>query len=194
MASVGASTATAQPIRRLPQAIRVTAITTPLVGAAIVLLAACATAPPVSVRGTPAAVASLAGEWSGTYSSRATGRSGSIWFTLIEGEDHAHGDVLMTASGAASAYGRNAPDRNPNPYGQRPASGAFLTIRFVRAADGLIDGVLDPYWDPACECWVATAFRGAMGDGRISGTFVSRFGESIASGQWEVTRRPPRSH
>lgn len=162
--------------------------------ACAIALASCATAPSVPVRGTPAAVAPLAGEWSGTYSSRATGRSGSIWFRLIDGEDHAHGDVLMTDSGTASAYGRHAPDRYPYRSEQSPAPPTFLTIRFVRAADGVVDGVLDPYWDPSCACWVLTAFHGEILDGRIAGTFVSRFSESIATGRWEVIRRRPRAN
>lgn len=155
-------------------------------------LSACVSAPPVPVRGTPGAVASLAGEWDGTYSSGTTGRSGSIWFKLIDGEDHAHGDVLMTPAGASTAYGRYAPGQSPAADGQRPGAATFLTIRFVRAADGAVDGVLDPYWDPACDCRVVTAFRGEIGDGRVAGTFVSRYGESIATGRWEATRRRSR--
>ena len=150
---------------------------------------ACASAPVVPIRGELSAAASLAGEWHGTYSSRARGRTGSIWFKLIEGESHAHGDVMMTGAGAPYAFRRDAPDRYPQMYGQSGGRDRFLTIRFVRAADGRIDGVLDPYWDPDCECQVITAFRGDVLDGRIVGTFVSHFGESIATGRWEATRR-----
>ena len=164
--------------------------------AAALVLTACVSAPPVAVRGTPSALASLAGEWDGTYSSRATGRSGTIWFKLIDGEDHAHGDVLMTPAGGSRAYDRRGPEPYPygNPsYAQRRGPDTPLTIRFVRAADGRVDGVLDPYWDPACDCWVLTAFRGELLDGRVAGTFVSRFGESIATGRWDATRRRPRT-
>lgn len=161
---------------------------------AAVTLAACASAPVVPVKGTPDAVAALAGEWLGTYSSRTTGRSGSIWFKLVEGEDHAHGDVLMTADGAPHAYRRDGPDRSSYSSGRRPGPSTFLTIRFVRAADGVIDGVLDPYWDSACECYVFTAFHGQMQDGRIAGTFVSRFGESITAGRWDASRPRPRQN
>jgi hypothetical protein len=157
-----------------------------IIGIAIALNA-CVSAPPVAVRGTPLQVAPLVGEWDGTYSSRATGRSGSIWFKLIEGELHAHGDVLMTAAGAPMPY-RPAP--GPYLYGQRARSDRFLSIRFVQAADGVVDGLLDPYWDPACECLVVTAFRGALRDGHVAGTFISRFGDSVATGRWEARRRP----
>ena len=155
-------------------------------------LGACLSAPPVPVSGQPSALAALAGEWDGTYSSRTTGRSGSIWFSLAAGEDHAHGNVLMTAAGSPTAYRRLPPGSNPYRESERVGPDTFLTIRFVRAADGWIDGVLEPYLDPACGCQVTTAFRGKMGDGRIAGTFVSRSGESIATGRWDVTRRRTR--
>ena len=160
--------------------------------AAALMLSACLSAPPVPVRGHPSALAALAGEWDGTYSSRETGRSGSIWFALVAGEDHAHGDVLMTAAGASVAYRRLPPGPDPYRETERTRPDTFLTIRFVRAADGWIDGVLDPYWDPDCGCQVTTAFRGEIGDGRVAGTFVSRFGESIATGRWGVSRRRTR--
>jgi hypothetical protein len=160
--------------------------------AAALMLSACLSAPPVPVRGQPSALAALAGEWDGTYSSRETGRSGSIWFALVAGEDHAHGDVLMTAAGASVAYRRLPSASNPSRETERARPDTFLTIRFVRAADGWIDGVLDPYWDPDCGCQVTTAFRGRIGDGLVGGTFVSRFGESIATGRWVVSRRRTR--
>jgi hypothetical protein len=155
--------------------------------AAALALTACLSGPSVPLRGTPSQFAFLAGEWDGTYSSRATGRSGSIWFKLVEGEDHAHGDVLMTAAGAAGPYSRHTWDADRS--GRRPYANTMLTIRFVRAADGLVDGLLDPYWDPACECLVTTAFRGEVNDGRVVGTFISRFQASVATGRWEATRR-----
>jgi hypothetical protein len=155
--------------------------------AAAVTLAACASASVVPLRGTPADVASLTGEWDGTYSSQATGRSGSIWFRLVEGENHAHGDVMMTAAGADAPYRRHsweseAPSR-------RSPGNTFLTIRFVRAADGVVDGLLDPYWDASCECLVVTAFRGEALNGKVSGSFISRFADTVATGRWEAKRR-----
>jgi hypothetical protein len=155
--------------------------------AATLTLTGCASAPVAPLRGTPSQFAVLAGEWDGTYSSRATGRSGSIWFKLAEGEDHAHGDVLMTAAGAPGPYSRHRWDAVGSE--RRPFANAVLTIRFVRPSDGVIDGLLDPYWDPACECLVLTAFRGELGDGKVVGTFISRFGDAVATGRWEATRR-----
>lgn len=42
--------------------------------------------------------------WGGTYASRDTGHGGSIWFKLIGGDDHAHGDVLMIGEDRRMAF------------------------------------------------------------------------------------------
>src|SRR3989449_5796806 len=51
--------------------------------------------PPVPLAGTARDVAALAGQWGGSYASAATGRSGSISFTLSAGSDSAFGDAIM---------------------------------------------------------------------------------------------------
>src|SRR5881397_4256440 len=65
------------------------------------LLAACgpATQTPVPLVGAKRDVAALAGHWEGSYSSAATGRSGSISFTLTASGDSAFGDVVMVPRG-----------------------------------------------------------------------------------------------
>ena len=107
-------------------------------------LIGCAPAPPVQVVGSPADVESLAGEWTGTYKSLDGGREGSIWFKLVPGEDHAHGDVLMTPQGRSQAYARYKPGEKP---GQSGAS-QFLSIRFVAVSKGEVSGALEPYLGP----------------------------------------------
>jgi hypothetical protein len=58
----------------------------------IALNVGCASAVPlVPLQGAPSDLVSLVGEWQGEYTSPTSGRSGLIWFTLIAGEDHAHG-------------------------------------------------------------------------------------------------------
>lgn len=99
-----------------------------------VIVSACASAPAVPVRGNPSEIAGIAGEWDGTYSSRATGRSGSIWFKLIEGEDHAHGDVMITGAGATSPFRRYVPERYPYLQGPRPSASPRYPIPFSRSA------------------------------------------------------------
>jgi hypothetical protein len=148
--------------------------------------AACASAPAVPLRGSPTAVAALVGEWNGTYDSRDTGRSGSIWFKLIAGEDHAHGDVLMTPRGAVP-YWRHAPGTGRKMEMEPPSQ--FLTIRFVRVRDNEVRGVLEPYWDPSCQCQAVTTFQGQLAGDRLRGAFDTRLDSGgRSSGQWEVTR------
>lgn len=162
-----------------------------LIASACAAAGACASAPPVPLRGSPAAVAALAGEWSGRYSSRDTGRSGSIWFKLIGGEDHAHGDVLMTPVDAVSPYGRYVP-RTAGPVQQGPVS-QFLTIRFAAVRHAEIRGELERYWDPACSCEAFTTFHGRLTGDRLQGTFFTRFADGgRASGQWDVSRNGSR--
>jgi hypothetical protein len=117
--------------------------------------------------------ASLVGQWHGEYASPATGRSGSIVLYLAEGEDHAHGDVLMIPRGGSDLY-------------------QLLTIRFVRAKGRQISGMLDRYWDPDCNCEVKTSFTGEINGDKIEGTFTSisgRSGVGRSTGWWEVTRK-----
>ena len=150
-------------------------------------LADCASAPVISLRGSPADWTAWAGEWDGTYAGRETGRSGTLWFKLVAGEDHAHGDVQISATGA-EPYTRFPPANWP--MAQPVERQYYIPIRFARADGGLIEGQLDPYWDPAIGSDALTTFRGRMSEGRISGAFVTRYGNGrTARGSWEATRR-----
>jgi hypothetical protein len=153
-------------------------------------LAACASNPaPVNLTADPTGMQLLAGEWSGTYSSRESGRTGSIVFTLIAGEDHAHGDVLMIPVGY---------DQPLEPYQEAAAAAnqapRVLTIDFVSATGKRVTGTLAPYRDPACGCPLATTFEGEIKGDRITGKFQSYHtatGER-QSGEWQVDRKKPR--
>jgi hypothetical protein len=155
----------------------------------LVFAIGCATtSAPVPVEGTPSNVAALAGHWEGTYESEATGRTGSIVFDLVAGEDHAHGDVVMIPRGSTNAY-RPA----PRPTGEGAGSAAtaeLLSIRFVRADGETVNGTLDAYWDPDCNCEVTTTFVGAIFGDRIAGTFTSMRTAGRVTGTWKATRRP----
>src|SRR5438309_1198942 len=163
-------------------------------GAALaVLVAACPAAhqPPVPLAGTTRDVATLAGQWEGSYSSVATGRSGSISFTLSASNDSASGDVIMIPRG----WGR--PLQAWNGQGSagseaRPRS-AVLTINFVRVAGGHVTGTLAPYADPETGAQLATTFEGRLVSDRIEGTYTTRGGGSAdaQTGRWQVTRRKP---
>src|SRR5438132_8948517 len=140
-------------------------------GAALaVLVAACPAAhqPPVPLAGTTRDVATLAGQWEGSYSSAATGRSGSISFTLSAGNDSASGDVIMIPRG----WGRPLQAWNGQAAAgtdARPRS-AVLTIRFVRVTGGRVTGTLAPYADPETGARLFTTFKGRLDGDTIAGT------------------------
>ena len=156
-----------------------------LAGALLAGALGCAyVSPPVTVVGSQPAVRELAGEWWGDYRSEGPiERRGSIHFTLIAGEDHLHGDVLMTPAGSNRPYGRFAGEPGTR---QMPATPESLSIRIVRVGDGAIRGDLEPYWDPDRETTATTTLR----EDTIAGTFVTTFasGALEARGRWRVSR------
>jgi len=157
---------------------------------AAALAAGCHAAAPAPVRltGDPTSLQRLAGEWSGSYQSAATGRSGSIVFTLTAADTSARGDVVMVPRGG------DQPLRPAGPGQFTPDSAAtpqVLVIRFVQAAGDSVSGLLAPYTDPECGCTVTTTFTGRLEGDRIRGTFVSLHAlhGSEYTGTWEVHRR-----
>jgi len=152
------------------------------------LLAACAANPaPVPVVGASADVASLAGEWSGDYSSTESGRSGSISFTLRSAADSAFGDVVMIPAG----WGRPlTPWRGESSSAaQRPQS-EVLTINFVRVQQAHVNGTLAPYADPQTGERLVTTFTGELSGNTISGTYTTRLTSGATqTGRWTVQRR-----
>src|SRR6266511_3584500 len=122
----------------------------------LLLLAACATSQSaVPVIGPAGDVSALTGEWAGDYSSNASGRSGSITFTLRAAADSAFGDVVMIPA----SWGRPlAPWRPDAPAGARPPQPEVLTINFVRVEAGRVTGTLAPYADPVTGERLVTTF------------------------------------
>src|SRR5690242_2313344 len=84
-----------------------------LLAGLILTLTSCAGATVVSLQGPVPDVTALAGEWAGTYTSPDVNRQGTIWFKLVDGEDHAHGEVRMTPNGSAMPYGSDIPTVQP---------------------------------------------------------------------------------
>lgn len=164
------------------------ALSTMLVGVAFM---ACATAPqtPVPLAGAPADVAALAGRWDGSYSSAATGRSGSISFTLTASGDSAFGDVVMIPRG----FGRPLQAAGPAgaPGAPAPPRSSVLSISFVRVAQGHVSGTLAPYADPETGEQLYTTFEGRLRGDAIEGTFTTRRAGAAGTqtGQWKVTRQ-----
>lgn len=155
---------------------------------AATLLAACAANPaPVPVVGPSADVATLAGEWTGDYSSAESGRSGSISFTLRSAADSAFGDVVMIPA----AWGRPlTPWRGEaSSAAQRPQS-EVLTINFVRVQQAHVNGTLAPYADPQTGERLVTAFTGELSGNTISGTYTTRTSSGATqTGRWSVQRK-----
>jgi hypothetical protein len=139
-------------------------------------------APTVAVGGGKSDVSSLSGTWTGTYSSEATGRSGSITFEFKSGKV-GHGDVLMVPKGGLA----------PAPAGSDPSQSMpqVLMINFVNAEGGVLTGTMDPYTDPTCACEVQTTFVGTIQGDSIEGTFTTTPNgpAPITTGKWKMTRQ-----
>ncbi len=131
---------------------------------------------------TGADVSALAGKWTGTYASEATGRTGSIVFELKSGDKVARGDVLMVPAGA-----KDAPTSGPEAVRTMPQ---VLSISFVSATGGILRGTMEPYRDPSCDCEVQTTFVGRPSGDTIEGTYTTTpTGQgAITTGRWKITR------
>jgi hypothetical protein len=150
--------------------------------------------PPVPVFASRADWESLAGRWRGSYTTSAPNRRGSIDFTLSASNEQAFGDVLMIAEGTRIPY-RPYPPGDPR-FGPIDAPHTqMLTIRFVRAEEGRINGTIASYWDPDRRCQASATFVGAAQSRVIEGTFSSICEDGVRElrGPWRVTRQPLKS-
>jgi hypothetical protein len=161
-----------------------------LVAITVFLASACHyMGPAVRVYGSPRDLEALVGQWSGEYvGDLFHGRGGSIFFALTAGEQHAHGDVLMTPERGAPYVRYHEEDEAIR--GSRFAHDEVLTIQFVTAQDGRVTGRLDPYWDPERNAEAVTVFTGQLDGDRIEGTFTASYSRGIpsTSGRWTVRR------
>lgn len=144
--------------------------------------------PPIPLDARTADLERLAGKWSGRYERPNSGRSGTIEFDLVYGEDHAHGDVVMVPGGSRRPY------RSWREGGLTEGGAADvrqLTIRFVAVEGGEVSGDLDVYRDPDCDCRAYTRFVGRLRGDVVEGTFVTRTSEAAGPlhGTWRVTRK-----
>jgi hypothetical protein len=156
---------------------------------ATLALAACRSQPStVALQGAESDISVIAGQWAGEYSGAQSGRSGSILFTVQAGTDTAYGDVMMTPqlnqTLRAVDFGTPAHDRHVS-------SASLLRITFVRVRGGRVEGSLEPYVAPDCNCVVSTVFRGTLQPGgkEIKGEFETRGeGGLHQTGAWSVKR------
>jgi hypothetical protein len=166
---------------------------TRVVGAAVTSLAAimAACAPvrdQVPVAGPPGALELLVGVWSGVYEGTDSGRSGTLTFELEAGSDTAHGHVLMVPGRKDVPYARQGAGLD-EPRPERP-SPQPIGIRFVRLENDTLEGVLEPYEDPACGCPATTTFLGRIEGNVITGTFETVHGGNAPTerGTWRARK------
>ena len=159
--------------------------------AVVTSMAGCAYRPrPVVLEAGPREWRAMVGTWRGSYSTADPGRHGLIDFTLAAGADQAFGDVLMTIAGRRDRY---TAVHDETRWNGTPGAvySDVLTIQFIRASDGGLRGVMTPYWDPERACEATATFYGAIGDGRMDGTFTSLCADGVHAvrGTWSVTLR-----
>jgi hypothetical protein len=121
----------------------------------------------VAVEGPDTELVKLAGDWSGEYQGKESGRSGTVSFSLQIGRHIAEGEVVMSGS-------------------------TPLKIEFVQIKGGQVRGTISPYTDPNCNCQVETSFLGNVAGATISGMFETKIGASgqIQTGTWRVAKKP----
>lgn len=142
---------------------------------------------PVHMAGNRSSINALAGSWIGTYRGTESGRTGTINFTMKISADSAFGDVLMETPAGMPVV---RPVDDPAAHRLHASSSRLLAIRFVEVAGGSVEGALEPYIAPDCDCNVTTTFTGLVRGDTIRGTFATR-GRMMnpQAGVWTVARR-----
>jgi hypothetical protein len=162
--------------------------------AIVLTLAMLATAPTACARSTPGIqlrssdfdLDPLVGQWRGNFISTQPGRTGTIAFTLRAGESAAAGNVVLFQK----------PDSLLTPEEREALANVpertVLKITFLRKEGGDVNGALDPYHDPECDCTVTTTFQGKFtNSSTIEGGYTTvraKPGSDIIRGNWKVTR------
>jgi len=130
----------------------------------------------------------LVGVWRGSYSNPLTGRNGTIGFSLRAGESFASGSVVMIPKPDSLL----TEEERELLSEETPAGRTVLSIKFIRKEGGSLNGTLNPYRSPDCDCTVNTTFEGTFKDAAtLVGTFTtvpSKAGAAVTSGTWQATR------
>jgi len=155
------------------------------------------TSSPVPVQGSGAERRQVSGDWAGRYWSEATGRHGTIRFSLGQQADTGFGEVDMTFSPALRLAQEAAEPNGPKQTHDVPAPNPSTTIdiSIVQVEANQIRGTMAPYWDPDCNCRARTVFEGTVSGNRVTGTFTSRRESSdrrLLTGKWVAEREHAR--
>ena len=156
--------------------------------ALVTLLGGCRYQPtPVPLQGAPADISALAGTWEGTYESAQSGRSGTFTLDVRAGKDTAFGDVVMTPR-AGQPF--TAADVDSPAHALHSPSPQVLRITFVRVIGGMVEGTMEPYMAPDCQCVVTTVFQGVVNRNTINGEYVTHGAMGLRQqGTWNAERR-----
>ena len=148
---------------------------------------ACRYVPSASpLQGAPADIAALAGRWDGEFWSDASGRRGTLQFTIREGTDTLYGDVVLTPGGTGGPV--IAADARDAVHLRHSRAPELLHIRFVGVHGVMVEGELEPYVAPDCECVVVTEFVGRVVGDSIAGTYTTHGSYVRQQGRWGVRR------
>jgi hypothetical protein len=152
------------------------------------LIAACRYQPtPVTLQGATSDVAVLAGSWEGEYFGAESRRTGTIMFSVQAAMDSAYGDVVMEP---APGQRITAADVGSGAHAAHSRTPHLLRITFVHVQGGIVQGDLEPYIAPDCECVVRTTFRGAVQGDVVKGEYVTTSQSGLhQTGSWSVRRK-----
>lgn len=147
---------------------------------------ACVSLPrPVSVADRPNDALLLAGDWRGVFSSENGLRGGTMTLALAVNNDTARGEAILRPATYVAQTEATAP--------VRADAGAILrsSMHFVSVSDGVVAGVVPPYFDAERLTVVQMTFVGKMRSWNvIEGTYVT-LGANLQveeRGTWRVVR------
>jgi hypothetical protein len=140
---------------------------------------------PVPLRGRATDIAALTGRWDGEFFSDDSRRGGSLTFTIRVGKDTAFGDVILAPSASVPVIAADARDPIHLRHSRAPE---LLRITLVTVRDSMVQGALEPYIAPDCECVVVTEFLGTVSGDVIDGRYDTRGPGVRQVGRWSIRR------
>ena len=158
----------------------------PVALALAALVAACGIQPtPEPTPSNPADLAAMNGNWIGEYNNSETGRSGSISMSLRSWTDSVAGDVVMVPRGSTPLLAADVVG-----HVNRGVSSEILHLSFKRAAGGMVEASVEPYFSQDCACVVSMVLQATPSRNLIAGDFVITSPRGLRQqGRWSVERQ-----